>query len=95
MQFGTTLLPPHGSVDTSQFFNTTPGGVYAWHDYRIPPGGSVFAQEIGGKIIIDYLDIEALPVAVNPSNFQFQFDQTSGEITACFTGIDGTPYGAS
>tara|TARA_R110002096_G_scaffold183133_10_gene361060 strand:- start:6012 stop:7844 length:1833 start_codon:yes stop_codon:yes gene_type:complete len=65
------------------------GGIYCWHAYNEEEGGDVWAEEVGGITYVTFLDVENFPLGVvNPSTFQVQFDQASGQISIVWVDID-------
>lgn len=85
---------PNGSPlfpSATTFLNSVNGGIYSWHNFNVPEGGSVLSEEIGGVLYITYSNVESysFPLLIsNPSTLQFQLDLTSGEVRIVWLSID-------
>ncbi|MFN3244190.1 MAG: hypothetical protein ACE37K_21975 [Planctomycetota bacterium] len=65
------------------------GGVYFWHAYNEEENGDVWAEELNGTIYITFQDVENFPLGVaNPSTWQLQINQATGDMFLLFVSID-------
>lgn len=65
------------------------GGVYFWHAYNEEENGDVWAEELNGVLYITFQDVENFPLGVaNPSTWQLQIDQNTGDMYMVFVTID-------
>jgi hypothetical protein len=66
---------------------------WSWHDYNPAEvgSGSIVWEEIGTTMYITWNGVESYPTtAANPSTFQFQIDEVTGQVTIVWQTIDGT-----
>lgn len=76
-------------ADPVVFAGASHGGVYCWHPYNEEEGGDVWGEELGGITYITFDNVENFPdLSPNPSTFQVQFNQATGEIWMLFVSID-------
>lgn len=64
---------------------------YSWHDYNPtePGSGQIKWEEVGSVMVVTFDGVESYPTtAVNPSTFQFQFDEATGVVTILWQTIE-------
>ena len=64
---------------------------WSWHDYNPTEAGSgqIVYEEIGSLMVITWNGVESYPTtAANPSTLQFQFDESTGQVTILWQTIE-------
>jgi hypothetical protein len=64
---------------------------WSWHDYNPTEAGSgqIVYEEVGTTMVITWNGVESYPTtAVNPSTFQFQFDEITGQVNILWQTIE-------
>jgi hypothetical protein len=77
--------------EISPMLNAPATAWWSWHNYNPTEAGSgqIFWEEVGTVMVVTWNGVESNPTtAVNPSTFQFQFDEATGHVTIIWQTIE-------